>query len=154
MTADQIHLLRKSFEQVERHGPLAALVFYRRLFEIDPSLRPMFKSNIEEQSRKLMDMLGLALNLTERAGALERELTDSGARHASYGVREEHYATVGRAMIDMLAEVLGGAFTPATREAWLAFYTYAAETMQRGAAAVGPISSFVRPAIHRGQQSK
>jgi hemoglobin-like flavoprotein len=154
MTADQIYLLRKSFEQVERHGEVAALVFYRRLFEIDPSLRLMFKSNIEDQSRKLMEMLGLALSLAERAGALERELMDSGARHSSYGVREEHYDTLGSAMIDMLAEVLGSAFTPATRDAWLAFFTYAAETMQRGAVAIGPVGSSVRPAVHRSQWSK
>lgn len=134
MTADQIHLLRKSFGRVEQQAQVAALVFYRRLFELDPSLRPLFKTNIEEQAARLMDMLALALSLTNRPGALETELIESGIRHAGYGARDEHYVTVGQAMLDMLAEVLGNDFTPATREAWVAFYTYTAETMKRGAA--------------------
>lgn len=134
MTADQIHLLRKSFGRVEEQAQVAALVFYRRLFELNPKLRPLFKTDIESQAAKLMDMLGLALSLTSRPGALEAELMESGKRHAGYGAREEDYATVGQAMIGMLEEVLGKDFTPATRDAWLAFYTYTSDTMKRGAA--------------------
>jgi hemoglobin-like flavoprotein len=136
MTTDQIHLLRKSFARVEPQAQVAALVFYRRLFELDPSLRPLFKTDIEVQGRKLMDMLGAALSLTERPGALEKELLNAGARHVRYGTMDEHYPTVGQAMLDMLAEVLGDEFTPATRQAWTEFYTYTAETMKRGAAQV------------------
>lgn len=134
MTADQIHLLRRSFGKIERQSQVAALIFYRRLFELDPGLRPLFKSDIEAQAAKLMDMLGLVLSLTGSPGALETELIESGARHAGYGARNEHYATVGQAMLSMLEESLGDEFTPATREAWLEFYTFAAETMKRGAA--------------------
>ena len=57
-----------------------------------------------------------------------------GARHLDYGVKEEHYATVGTALIDMLSEVLGGKFTPQMREAWLALYGAVEATMKRGAA--------------------
>lgn len=133
MTADQIHLLRKSFGRVEEQAQVAALVFYRRLFELNPKLRALFKTDIESQATKLMDMLGLALSLTSRPGALEAELMESGKRHVRYGAREEDYATVGQAMIGMLEEVLGKEFTAATRDAWLAFYAYTAETMKRGA---------------------
>src|SRR5262245_43683486 len=34
MTADQTYLLRKTFDLVERNAQVAALVFYRRLFEL------------------------------------------------------------------------------------------------------------------------
>jgi hemoglobin-like flavoprotein len=68
-----------------------------------------------------------------------------GARHVAYGVREEHYATVGGAMLDMLAEVLGKHFTTATRQAWLGFYTFIAETMKRGAAVAQPPNMGVSP---------
>jgi hemoglobin-like flavoprotein len=134
MTADQIHLLRRSFGKVERQSQVAALIFYRRLYELDPGLRSLFKSDIETQAAKLMDMLGLALSLTGSPAALEAELIESGARHAGYGARDEHYTTVGQAMISMLEESLGDEFTPATREAWSAFYALASETMKRGAA--------------------
>ena len=130
MTDEQIHLLRKSFDAVEAQAHVAALVFYRKLFALDPELRPLFKTGIEEQSRKLIDMLGLALSLLTRPGAFEAELRELGARHRTYGVRDEHYETVGRAMLDMLAEVLGREFTPMVRDAWAKFYNFTAETMK------------------------
>src|SRR5262249_32248061 len=112
MTAEQIHLVRKSFVAVEAQAHVAGLVFYRKLFALDPSLRPLFKNSIEEQSRKLMDMLALALSLSANPAAFETELRELGARHRTYGVREEYYDTVGRAMLEMLADVLGADYTP------------------------------------------
>ena len=134
MTGDQIYLLRKSFKRVERHKEVAALVFYRRLFELDPKLRPLFKGDIEEQSAKLIEMLALALSLSERPEGLETELRELGARHATYGVRDEYYQTVGQAMLDMLANVLAEELTPATQQAWTDFYAFMAATMMQGAA--------------------
>ena len=58
MSPEQVYLIRKSFAELSRHDHVAALIFYRRLLEIDPALRPLFTTNIEEQSRKLLDMLG------------------------------------------------------------------------------------------------
>ena len=133
MSDEQIHLLRKTFVALEAEGHVAALVFYQRLFALDPSLRPLFKIGIEEQSRKLMDMLGLAVSLSAAPAALDTELCQLGARHSTYGVRAEHYNTVGQAMLEMLADVLGPEFTPPVQDAWASFYTLMAETMKRGA---------------------
>lgn len=134
MTPDQVHLIRKSFAELARHDHVAALVFYRRLFEIDPSLRPLFVGDIEQQAKKLIDMLAALISMLERPLGLDMELRAMGARHVDYGVKDEHYATVGRGLIDMLAEVLGNKFTPQTREAWLALYGAVEATMKRGAA--------------------
>ncbi len=134
MTEEEIHLLRKSFAAIESQAEVAALLFYRRLFGLDPSLRPLFKGDIEEQSRKLMDMLGLALSLSANTTALESELRELGARHRTYGVRDEYYETVGQAMIGMLADVLGAQFNPRVRDAWMSFYRFMAEAMKSGAA--------------------
>lgn len=143
MNAAQIHLVRKSFAEVERQAEVAALVFYRRLFELDPALRPLFKSDIREQSGKLMEMLAAALNLLDHPAALTRELEELGARHAGYGTQPEHYATVRRALLDMLAEVLGDAFTPPTAQAWRELYDFMASAMLRGAVAVSIVSDSV-----------
>jgi hemoglobin-like flavoprotein len=133
MTPDQVHLIRKSFAELSRHDHVAALIFYRRLFEIDPGLRPLFTTNIEEQSRKLVDMLAVLIAMIERPVGLELELRAMGARHAGYGVRDEHYATVGRALLDMLSETLGAGFTPEVRAAWTALYGAVETTMKIGA---------------------
>ncbi len=137
MTPQQVHLIRKSFAELTRHDHVAALVFYRRLFQIDPKLRPLFTIDIEEQSRKLLDMLGVLIAMLERPVGLELELKAMGARHAGYGVREEHYATVGRALLEMLAEVLQTGFTGEVREAWAALYDVVETLMRQGAAEAG-----------------
>jgi hemoglobin-like flavoprotein len=133
MTPDQVHFIRKSFAELSRTEHVAALVFYRRLFEIDPSLRPLFKNDIEEQSKKLLEMLGVLIAMLERPLGLELELMAMGARHKGYGVRDEHYATVGQALLDMLAEVLDSRFTPEVREAWTALYGAVETVMKAGA---------------------
>mgnify|MGYP001473477367 CR=1 FL=1 len=134
MTPQQVHLIRKSFAELSRHDHVAALVFYKRLFEIDPGLRPLFKNDIEEQSRKLLEMLAVLIAMLERPLGLELELKAMGLRHAGYGVRDEHYATVGGALLDMLAEVLGAKFTPEVREAWTLLYGAVESLMKEGAA--------------------
>ncbi len=133
MTPRQIYLIRKSFADLSRHEEVAALVFYRRLFEADPALRPLFKGDIKEQAKKLLDMLGVLIAMLERPLGLELELRAMGARHVGYGVKDEHYATVGGALLDMLAVTLNGEFTPELREAWTALYGAVEATMKAGA---------------------
>lgn len=134
LDAEQKHRLRKTFALVERQSHVAALVFYQRLFELDPSLRPLFKTDIEVQANKLMEMLGAALSLLEKPDELTEVLEDLGARHVNYGVQNSHYATVGQALLDMLASVLGKEFDANTRIAWTDLYVAISETMLRGAA--------------------
>jgi hemoglobin-like flavoprotein len=137
MTPDQIHLLRRSFAQLEPHAAIAALAFYRRLFELAPGVRHLFKNDIESQSVKLMDMIALAVSLTDRPASMEAELRELGARHVEYGTDDAHYPVVGAALLDMLAETLGEDFTPATKAAWTEFYGILANEMIRGAAMAG-----------------
>jgi len=129
------YLIRKSFATIEAHGSIAALIFYRRLFELDPELRPLFQGDIEVQAKKLTDMLAALIGLLERGSALEAELEAMGARHAGYGVRDAHYTTVGSALLGMVEEVLGSDFTPEVKEAWTALYQAVEILMKRGAAA-------------------
>lgn len=142
MTIEQKHLIRKSFQAVERAPVVAALVFYRRLFELEPRLRPMFKNDIEAQARKLMETLSAAVGMLDSPERLTAELEALGARHVGYGVRDEHYAIVGLALLDMLAEVLGEQFTAETGAVWADLYRIVSETMQRGARAAASAQRF------------
>jgi hemoglobin-like flavoprotein len=135
MSPLQVHHIRRSFAELSRHEEVAALVFYRRLFEIDPALRPLFKGDIQEQSKKLLEMLAALIAMLERPLGLELELRAMGVRHAGYGVKDEHYATVGAALLDMLAVTLGSRFTTELREAWTALYGAVEATMKAGARA-------------------
>jgi hemoglobin-like flavoprotein len=104
------------------------------LFEIDPNLQRLFKGDIEEQSKKLLEMLAVLIAMLERPLGLELELKAMGLRHAGYGVKDEHYAMVGRALLDMLAETLDRGFTREVREAWTALYGAVEAVMKMGAA--------------------
>ncbi len=136
MTPPQIQLIRQTFAFVEPRAEVMALVFYQRLFTLDPSLRPLFRTNIDEQGQKLMQMLGVAVALLEQPFALEPTLEALGRRHAGYGVEDRHYDTVGEALLDTLEECLGSAFTHEVMDAWATLYAIVANAMQRGAATV------------------
>lgn len=136
LDAEQKHRLRKTFALVERQSHVAALVFYQHLFELNPMLRPLFKTDIELQAAKLMDMLSTALRLMEKPDELTETLEELGARHVAYGVRTEHYETVGEALLEMLSTVLAKDFTGDTRKAWTELYQFISATMLRGAARV------------------
>jgi len=135
MNIIQKELVQTSFAQVRRIADVAAALFYRRLFELDPTLRSLFKGDLKEQGRKLMDMLTLAVKGLDRPEALLPALAALGRRHAGYGVNEHDYETVGEALIWTLEQGLGPNFTPDVREAWEAVYRLVAGAMREAAVA-------------------
>ncbi|MDF2465033.1 MAG: hemin receptor [Ramlibacter sp.] len=133
MTPHQIDLVQQSFADVKPIAAAAADLFYRRLFTLDPSLRPMFKGEIARQGQMLMSMIGAAVKGLSNLENLTPVVRQLGARHADYGVRTEHYATVGSALMWTLEHGLGDKFTPEVREAWAGAYQLLSEVMQIGA---------------------
>src|SRR5215212_7442269 len=95
----QIQLVQSSFARVEPIADTAATLFYTRLFELDPSLRLMFKGNMVEQGKKLMTTLKVVVNGLTRLDALVPAVQTLGRRHASYGVTDEHYDIVADALL-------------------------------------------------------
>jgi len=134
MNSEQIALVQSTFKDVQPIAATAAELFYSRLFTLDPALRPMFRSDMAHQGRMLMSMLGSAVNGLTKLDTLVPVVHNLGARHVHYGVRDEHYATVGSALLWTLEQGLGEKFTPAARDAWAAAYALLASTMQQGAA--------------------
>jgi hemoglobin-like flavoprotein len=133
MNSEQIKLVQSTFESVRPIAATAAELFYGRLFELDPSLRPLFKGDIVHQGRMLMSMLSAAVSQLTRLDGLVPIVRKLGARHVAYGVRDHHYATVGAALLWTLEQGLGEKFTLHVREAWTAAYTLLAGQMQIGA---------------------
>ena len=130
-------LVQESWMQVEPIADTAATLFYNRLFELDPALRPMFAAtDLREQKRKLMHTLTVAVNGLHRLEQLTPALEALGRKHVGYGVRDEHYETVGQALLWTLEQGLGAAFTPEVRDAWVETYGLIAGVMQRAARTV------------------
>jgi len=136
MTPNQIDLVQRSWAQVAPMGEAAVLMFYERLFFVDPSLRIMFRGDMKRQSRKVLEMMSFTVDGLNRVHEIVPVVQSLGRRHAEYGVRDEHYGIVGAALLWTLAQGLGSAFTPAVREAWTAAYALLADTMKDAAAKV------------------
>lgn len=134
MTAHQTKLVQNSWEQVVPISDQAAALFYGRLFELDPSLKPLFTSDIKEQGKKLMQMITLAVRGLNDLNKLVPAVQELGRRHVAYRVKDQHYDTVGTALLWTLEKGLGPNFTPETKEAWTSVYTILAKTMKDAAA--------------------
>ncbi len=122
MTPTQQDLVQSSFAKVAPIADQAAVIFYDDLFARDPRLRSLFPDDMTEQRRKLMAMLGTAVANLKSWDSIAAAVRALGARHVGYGVVASDYETVGAALIATLAKGLGDAFTPDTREAWIACY--------------------------------
>jgi len=134
MTPKQIDLVQTSWEKCVPIADQAAALFYGKLFELDPELKPLFKTDIKEQGKKLMTMITVAVRGLNDLGKLVPAVQDLGRRHVGYGVRDEHYQTVGIALLWTLEQGLGSGFTPEVKEAWTETYTVLATTMKEAAA--------------------
>jgi hemoglobin-like flavoprotein len=122
MTPDQVKLVQQSFAQVAPIADTAAGIFYDRLFETAPTVKPLFHGDMAEQRRKLMATLAVVVN---GLGDIEAVLPTASAlakRHVDYGVKPEHYDSVGAALLWTLERGLGGSWTSELAAAWSAAY--------------------------------
>jgi len=122
MTPHQIELVQTSFAKVAPISETAASLFYGRLFEIAPEVKPLFQGDISEQGRKLMATLGVVVKGLTNLEAVLPAAKSLAKKHVSYGVKPDHYRPVGEALIWTLEKGLGDDFTPEIRDAWLAAY--------------------------------
>jgi len=132
MEQNTITLVQESFEKVKPIAATAAEIFYSKLFELDPKLKPLFPNSDEAmamQGNKLMTMLGSAVAGLNNLDMLVPVLQNLGKRHVEYKVESSHYETVGAALLQTLEAGLGDDFTPEVKEAWTTVYTTMSSVM-------------------------
>ena len=130
MTPNQVDLIRASWASVEPIQDVAATLFYDRLFELDPTLRRLFRNaDMAQQKKILMQTLTVVVKSLDRLDQLVPAIEALGRRHAGYGVRAEHYETVGAALLWTLGQGLGEGFTTDVERAWTEAYSTLASVM-------------------------
>lgn len=134
MEPTTIALVESSFEKVKPIAAQAAELFYGRLFELDPSLKHLFKGDMTEQGRKLMATLAFAVAGLRQPETILKAVQELGRRHVGYGVQDAHYDTVGQALLWTLEQGLGADFTSEVRSAWAEVYGLLAGVMKEAAA--------------------
>src|SRR5580693_4712966 len=129
MTPEQIKAVQESFAKVVPISEQAAALFYGRLFEIAPEVKPLFRGDMKEQGRKLMATLAVVVNGLGNLEAILPAASALAKRHVSYGVKAAHYAPVGAALLWTLERGLGPQWTPQLAAAWGAAYGLLADFM-------------------------
>ena len=136
MTPAEKEIVQRTFAKLVPIADQAAALFYGRLFEMDPSLRPLFKTDLRVQGQKLMTMIAFCVKGLDALDDLVPAVQGLGRRHAGYGVTDAHYETVGGALLWTLDKGLGAEFTPEVKAAWTSVYTLLASTMKAAVPAV------------------
>lgn len=130
MHPDQIAVITRSFQELVPVEDALAALFYGRLFTLEPSLRPMFGADMRMQGRKFREMLHLIVGSLHAHELLAHHLQACGEQHRSYGVRAEHYAAGGAALLWALQQSLNERYTPDVAQAWAALYDLIASAME------------------------
>jgi len=133
LTQHQIRLIESSFATLADKIDQVASLFYERLFELNPSLKPLFKGDMTLQGRKLMQTLLYAVNSLNSLNELLPQLQALGRRHVGYGILREDYFTVGAALLWTLEHCLGDVFTADMKGAWATMYQLLADSAIEGA---------------------
>jgi hemoglobin-like flavoprotein len=133
MNTNQIKLVQNSFEKVRPISETAAELFYKRLFELNPSLKSLFKGDMKTQGIMLMKMLDYVVTGLDEPDKIVPAIKDLGKRHVGYGVKEEYYETVGEALLWTLEKGIGEDFTQDVKEAWAEAYKLLSDTMKSAA---------------------
>jgi hemoglobin-like flavoprotein len=123
MTPDQVKAIQDSFAKVAPISEQAAALFYGRLFEIAPAVKPLFHGDMTEQGRKLMATLAVVVNGLANLESILPAASALAKRHIGYGVTAADYAPVGAALLWTLEKGLGNDWTPDLAAAWGTAYT-------------------------------
>ena len=119
ISARQIELVQSTWKRVVPISDQAASLFYGKLFELDPDTKLLFaQTEMEAQQKKLMQMLSVAVHGLGRLDQIVPAVQELGKRHVHYNVQDDHYDTVGAALLWTLEQGLDDAFTPEVQEAW------------------------------------
>ena len=129
MTPQQVDQVQASFAKIVPIADQAAALFYGRLFETAPEVKPFFRGDMHIQGQKLKAALATVVNSLGQIEDVAPMASDLAKRHVAYGVRQDHYPVVGAALLWTLEQGLGEEFTPALRTAWEAAYSTLSETM-------------------------
>ena len=132
MTEAEIRLVKQSWRTLRAIDPtIVGDLFYSKLFMANPSLRNMFPKKMDDQYRKLMDMLSIIIARLDHIDELNEDIAAMARRHVHYGVRPAHYKLVGNALLWTLRQGLGQDWTLEVEQAWTKCYSNLADTMMR-----------------------
>jgi hemoglobin-like flavoprotein len=106
VTPKQTELVRQSFDAISPVRRKLADQFYHRFFELAPDAQGLFRSDMERQYLKLMDMIAAIVGTLDKREMFQSIIRHSGRQHAEFGAKPLH-AAFGDALIWGLEQQFG-----------------------------------------------
>lgn len=122
MEDKSVSLIQDSFRKLTPIADQVGTIFYARLFETHPAVRPMFAEDIAPQAKKLVQMLALVVNGLDKLDTILPAVRQLAQHHRAYGVVDAHYEAVGTTLIWTLRRGLADDFTSEVETAWTNAY--------------------------------
>ena len=127
-----IELVKATVPALQAHGLTLTTHFYKRMFEHEPELKNIFnlgnQAGGKQQHALAAAVLAYAQNI-DNPGALAPVASRIAHKHASIGIRADHYPIVGRHLLASIREVMGEAATDEIIDAWAAAYQALADIL-------------------------
>ncbi len=124
--------IQASVPVLREHGLAITSTFYRNLFNAHPELKNLFNMGNQAQGVQQQSLAAAVFAYAANIDNLE-VLTPVISRivhkHASLGIKAEHYPIVGHHLLGAIKETLGDAATVPLLEAWTEAYTMLADTL-------------------------
>ena len=142
MSPEEIEIVQSTWAEVAPIADMAASLFYDKLFETEPDLKPLFAHvDLDTQKRKLIDALTHVVGNLDNFEDIAPQISDLGRRHVAYGATPAHYFSVGAALLATLETGLGDHWTEDAASAWTEAYTAIAGLMQNAGEDVSEIAA-------------
>lgn len=122
LEAAQAELLRVQYERIAADPAAFAEGFYRRLFELAPLTRALFRRHMDAQGDRFMKMLGRLIGEADRPSVQAGTIAHLAELHRPHGLVVEDAEPVFAALSGELAARLGDAFDADARRAWRQLY--------------------------------
>ena len=135
MNLHKIDLVQTSFELVKPQAMQTSGLFYQRIFELNPALKPLFPNDLTALRLKFIDMLTLLIAGLDRPESIIAEAKALGVRHVDYGAKDADYHIIGAALLWAIEQSLGEGFTSEVKDAWHEAYYLIAGLMKEAATA-------------------
>jgi hemoglobin-like flavoprotein len=132
LTPEAIQAVRAGFARIAPIREEIGGLFYGKLFEMDPGLRPLFGDNLEAQSRMLMTAIQMVIDSLDSPENVARHLSEVGRRHGAYGAQMRDFDTFGAALIWSLQQGLGPDYTPQFETGWVGAFDLIRNVMRGG----------------------
>eukprot|EP00057_Strongylocentrotus_purpuratus_P001468 XP_001199205.2 PREDICTED: uncharacterized protein LOC763287 isoform X1 [Strongylocentrotus purpuratus] len=150
LTTEQKNLIKGSWRSVAPEKAKCGAVMFAKLVTEHPHIGRLFPfgglsksyqsllmdDKVKAHGLRVMQTISDAIRVLDNLDKLLPLFRDLGKRHVAYGVTKEHFAAVGRALMNSLKETLGSSFNDNTKNAWLTFWQLIEDTMSEQLVAV------------------